>query len=95
MISERDCRNLSIALNWLLGRARSGLRHRDWEKFLECEEFHGDDSNPLHNFDDIYLPEMFAIRAIPSYHFEADVKLSISCIYLEQFIIVDYSRGLY
>ena len=95
MVSKVDCSNLSIILNLLVSKARLDSKHRDWEKCLEREEFHGDDWNPLHSFDDTYLPEEFAVKANPSYRSVADVKLFVSYIYLVWAAIVDCSRVLY
>ena len=81
MVSRVDCSNLSIVPNSLASKVRLGLIHREKEKLPEHGGFHGDDCNPLHNFDDTCHSEEFAIRAIPPYHSVADVKLFVSYIY--------------
>lgn len=43
MVSKVDCSNLSVILNLLVSKARLDSKHREWEKLLEREEFHGDD----------------------------------------------------
>ncbi len=95
MVSKVDCSNLSIILNLLVSKARLDSKHREWEKRLKREEFHWDDWNPLHSFDDTYLPEEFAVMANPTYRSVADVKLFVSYIYLVWTAIVDCSRVLY